>query len=116
MKRLAWVLLAAWCTAFAQVQPAVVSPERTPDCCCGAACACDKECPTAATLPVTRSAADRPSSTVQVRQASAVARQATAVRPAVPSLFAVSPAPTGATRPARVDAVPLFRRHCAFLI
>jgi hypothetical protein len=118
MKRLFWVFLAAWCTAFAQVQPVVVVPPETmADCCCGADCGCGPTCPMLATLPAPAPVAETTEKPGQSRLSRQAAPETASTRTALPPLSFASPAQAGMAddRPP-ADAVPRFCRHCAFLI
>lgn len=116
MKRLLWILVAAWCTAFAQVQPVAVVSNDVPSCCCDENCDCDSACPMVATVPAHTAPAERPAGTVEVRQVRQKARHSTP-RPLVPSVnLSVAPAFAGLTVCAPPDVVPRFCRHCAYLL
>lgn len=115
MKRLFSLLLAAWCTAFAQVQPEAVVPFEISSCCCGEACVCPDDCGIVATLPVNPSPAERSSASVEVRRLATKSEPALDFSPA-PPCHAVKPVHFDWTAGSPPDAVPRFCRHCAFLI
>ncbi len=121
MKRLVWLLLAVFVTAFAQVQP-VDSPLAKGgacDCCADQAGACGMPdcapapaaCPTALTLPTAAS------QQVESRRLSPAPR---AQRENYFARFALRPATVPAPGATRVGVpvaqVPLYKAHCQFLI
>lgn len=115
MKRLAGLLLIAWCTAFAQVQPAVAVLE-TSGCCCEN-CSCGPDCAPVATLPGNTGAratavADEGAIKVERKAPQATAR---AQLPA-PHLRTLRPELVHLPEVTFADPVPAFARHCVFLI
>jgi hypothetical protein len=122
MKRLAWLLLAVFCSALAQVQRVElpVTPEKSCDCCehsgdCGM-----PECGLPPAAMPSAFAAER--ATVTVARPAAASEIAPAK--ATPSIFWAAvpprasvrvsfPASPGSAPPA---SVPLFKAYCAFLI
>jgi len=120
VKRLVWLLLFAFSTVLAQVQPVDLPVTKTSACCCGADCGCGMpECglpPSPAPVAFT---AERP--TCELRKP---ARRVTARLPhAVPNYYlslvesaAFSPARRAPLRVAPAASVPLFQAHCSFLI
>ncbi len=121
MKRLVWLLIAVFGTAFAQVSP-VISPfvqDETCCCCEGAAGACGMpDCAPAPTACQPGLALQTPAAQRAVARRLAPAPQAKREsyfakfesRPALPSAVRVSLVGTPAAR------VPLFKAHCSFLI
>ena len=119
MKRLAWILLAVFCTALAQVQPVepVVQPKRS---CCGRCEACHMP---GCALPV----AHVPSAMVTERPGT-VARPKTAqptpqLSTFVERFYVFVDAPVDPRAPlpppvrvAPAASVPLFKAHCSFRI
>ena len=119
MKRLAWLLLAVFCAALVQIQPARALPGKAkacgcchgpgacglPDCCpsaTGAAVALDSE-PSEQLVSVTIKAL--PATRAELAQFYTMLLEAAAQRPVFP-----------ATEPAAAARVPLFKAHCSFLI
>jgi hypothetical protein len=122
MKRLVWLLLAAWCTALAQVQPVEPLVPAEPSGCC---CDCDGTCgmPECVALPAA------PSSTAITERPASVARPETrrdarAKAEQLLKFFAIFSAPveepvallTTPDRESRPAGVRLFQEHCALLI
>ena len=121
MKRLAWLFLAVFCTALAQVQRVElpVAPAKACDCCetagdCGMADCGLPPAAVPATFAVERSGVTvtRPAAATEIAPAKAipshfwVATPPPAVRTTFPDFEGTAP-PAG---------VPLFKAHCAFLI
>jgi hypothetical protein len=117
MKRLVWLLLAAFCTALAQVPPVVVAENQSAcDCCVDQPGACGM--PDCAPLPGPLPARSLLPA-LEVRRTPAAAR-VERVRPAY-SFLLVRPAareraPIAAEKTARAAQTPLFKAHCSFLI
>jgi hypothetical protein len=121
MKRLVWILLAAFCTALAQVRPVDVPLKVQETCgCCEEPGACGmSDC---APLPV----ASQPSFVVQAPASQrAEARRLTPAPRIKHGNFHATFAPRPALKPAlpapRVAAMaaasePLFRVHCSYLL
>jgi len=118
MKRLAWLLLAVFCTMLVQVPPADVVV--TKPCGCGQVPGnCPMPCcPQAAPLPAVFSLAQ----SVQMAR-SPVREQAQPARAATGRFYAsfVEAAAVSRPLPASAEAapaarVPLFKAHCSFLI
>jgi hypothetical protein len=120
MKRLVWLLLAVLCTAWVQVQPAVVPAAAAKDCrgccpCCG--CGTPGCCP----APVSATAAPvcaQIATLAPARARKALPSRGAAVRVLAPISEAAArcPACSAAAEAARVAGVPLFKAHCSFLI
>ena len=120
MKRFAWLLLAVFCAALVQIQPAQGNPAKAKTCAC-----CETTSPCAATdcCPPATSAAVALGAEASERLTVAAAPSERAVRRAANLLyasFAASaakcpslPAAAAAAAPAEV---PLFKAHCCFLI
>jgi hypothetical protein len=118
MKRLAWLLLAVFCTVLVQVQPADALVAKAPGCCqvpgaCKMPC-----CPQPAPLPAVFSLAQ----SIQVTSSPSRER-AQPARVATGMFWAsvVKPAAVKGPLPASAEAalaagVPLFKAHCSFLI
>lgn len=119
MKRLVWVLLAAWCTAFAQVQPLPAAPNEPSDC-CGRDCACGMpECVALPAMPAQPAALQRAQSVARPE----LRRDAPATAALVAKFFAAFEAPAIELGPCPIATaesppagVPLFKEHCVFLI
>ena len=117
MKRLVWLTLAAWCTAFAQVQPVEpIVPPAADECGCDQ-CACGPDCqPKLCALPLPVASREA----VEVATVHRPERQAAETAPAVrPSSFApAAPSSTGVVVASQNAGPPgpLFRLHCAWLI
>lgn len=122
MKRLAWLLLAVFCTALAQVQPVGVAVTKANDCDCCAreARACGMpECPAPAVTAQSGLVleASAPSLRAEARNTAGTPR---APLEFFPTRF--SPGPTAGpvtcatARAARAARVPLFKAHRSFLI
>ena len=119
MKRLAWILLAVFCTALAQVQPVELVVRQKHGCCeCQGRCGmpdCALPAPHAPTAFVSECAAT-------VVRVTAVRSDRRAQKSA--EKFFASMASSGVspvTRPAPVQlapaaSVPLFKAYCSFLI
>jgi hypothetical protein len=117
MRRVAWLLLAVFCTVLVQVQPADAAVTKPCGCCqvpgnCPMPC-----CPQAAPLPAVFSLAQ----SVQVAR-SPVRERAQPARAATGMFYAsfVEAAAVSRPLPASAEApaarVPLFKAHCRFLI
>lgn len=120
MKRMVWLVLAAFCTAFVRVQP--VEPAQH----CHCACCCHCKVPGACGIPCAGAPAPAPVLCAAQERASV---EAPAVRGAQPSEMAsarfyapfVEPAAVRLLFPASARAapaarVPLFKAQCSFLI
>jgi hypothetical protein len=120
MKRLAWLLLAVFCAALVQVQPAQAAPARAPTCaCCHATGACGAPHCLPPSAFASLAFATEPS--LRLKQEPA---PCASPLPRVAPARSASPLPPGAIRP-RLSAapwtiaatgVPLFKAHCCFLI
>jgi hypothetical protein len=119
MKRIAWLLLALFCTALVQIQPVRGQSLKAKacDCCHGSgACGMPECCPPSAfasvalgseeSLRLARPAA-QPAQAVRCEQADFYASfvEPAAFRPALSAAAGAAPA-----------RVPLFKAHCSFLI
>jgi len=121
MKRLAWLLLAVFCTALAQVQPVELPASGAASCpCCEIPGACDMpDCglppsaasagflvaqPAASVVSTARRRAARPGRTAMESALLLDARRAAAA------------ALTATNEPVAPAAVPLFKAHHSFLI
>ena len=122
MKRLVWLLLAVFCTAFAQVQAVELLLPTTAHCACGGQC--DGSCgmPECALppAPVQWVGASESASTASIAKP---ARKGVAIHRIPVNFFAAFVEP--ALRPfdlraptpgARAASVPLFKGHCSFLL
>ncbi|HVU25746.1 MAG TPA: hypothetical protein VHE13_16565 [Opitutus sp.] len=119
MKRLAWLLLAAFSLALAQVPPVAPVAHAPPKPCCGCEGKCGMPaCPAPVTAPSSVFDTARPL-TVARPQA---ARDAAVVRRVRTKFFvsflppAVPPAGLSVPVAAPPASVPLFEAHCSFLI
>jgi hypothetical protein len=120
MKRLAWLLLAVFCTALVQIQPAQGMPAKAKACACcpvPAGCGTTDCCPPAAFAAVTLGAE------ASEQASPAASRSERTVRGAAALFYAsfVEPAALRPVLPASAQAaaaasVPLFKAHCCFLI
>lgn len=124
MKRLIGLFLAVCCLAFTSVQPvAPLATAKAPQAdCCGSDCQCDHDC-SRNTCPMTPGAPS-PSSlprtaqvVIEVNKPSEPRQEIVRPRPTLPpiALFLVSQR-ADAARSVPTSQVPLFTRHCAFLI
>ena len=122
MKRLVWLLLAVFCTAFAQVQTAPVSLDTARHCACGGSC--DGSCgmPDCAVppAPIPWVGASESANTARVAKPT---RQVVALRRTPAKFFVafVEPAARpsdlrGADPSAPPANVPLVTAHCSFLL
>jgi hypothetical protein len=120
MKRIAWLLIAVFCTAFVRVQPVELSQCSQCVCChCKVPGACGMPC---SRCPAQASAVLSAGQSIKIAQV-AVRRSALPARltgisfyaPCVePAAFSVAlSAPASMATP---TAVPLFKAHCSFLI
>jgi hypothetical protein len=116
VKRLAWLLLAAFCTALAQVQPVDLPVTKHVGCCCEQSGACGMpDCSLPPALPQPVPSLQAPAEVAQVaaplpRGVGQVFYVLISPRPASapawdPSVCATAPA-----------SVPLFREHCSLLL
>jgi hypothetical protein len=120
MKRVAWLLLAVFCTVLVQVQPAEAQVAKAKACaCCQHPGACAMPC-CSASPSVSTALALAPSGRVA---RSPLLRRAEPLR-GVMEIFSTSFVATEAVRPALpasaeaalAAGVPLFKAHCSFLI
>lgn len=121
MKRLVWLLLAAFCTAIAQVQPADLPPTKAAhcDCCPDDADACGMpDCGLPPVAPTSGLVLQTPAPSSR-----AVAKQENrAPRFALDFLRVAAVTRATAFRPMRAPtapppaSVPRFQAHCSFLI
>lgn len=121
MKHVVWLLLAAWCAAFAQVQPVepvLLTTHTDCGCDCGGTCGMPDCAPPPAT-PLRTLVAERAETVARPE----VRRNAQATADLLVKFFAIfqTPAAEPEVFPALVDeapaaSVPLFKEHCAFLI
>jgi hypothetical protein len=121
MKRFVWVVLLAFCTALAQVQPvqAVAKAQEDCGCCEPAANACGM--PDCAPVPCSPSGATLAAApTIAVRaEADSVLPKSRSFRNHFYAQFAPRPAQPAEFAPrvaAPVASVPAFKAHCSFLI
>ena len=122
MKRLVWILIAAFCTASLPVQPVErLAPPRS---CCCKHCGCKGGCPESGTAcPMAPApalfAADRAVGAPSLAPAPR-SPQARAARVKFFALFVGTRAATAgleaSARAAPAAAVPLFKAHCSFVI
>jgi hypothetical protein len=117
MKRLVWLLLAAFCTAIAQVQPVQLPVAQAETCPCCDSKACDMpDCnmPPAPAQPARTQSSPVLMAVREVAVAPCEAREKFYVQ------FLPRPARPSAERASQVVApaasVPLFKAHCSFLI
>jgi hypothetical protein len=121
MKRLIWLLLAAFCTALAQVQPVELPAPASTRCpCCAKPGDCGlPDCGVPAGATVVRLVAEQPARTTQT----AIGRKA--VRPLrleVVSQIRINASATATYRRSQVELtaspapIPLYEAHCSFLI
>lgn len=119
MKRLAWLLLAVFCTALAQVQPVELPAAKANSCpCCDVACPCgmpDCGLPpaqvSAAFLSVESAPVARPARRLEARRRPVEKFYACFVEPVAAPAGLAAP---GLTAPAA--GVPFFKAHCSFLL
>ena len=117
MKRFVWLLLIAFCTALAQVQPADVPATKQ------AKCGCCEDQPGACGMPdcIVQPAASQP---VAVQTPAGQQAEAGKLTRAKREKFYVQFLPRPASQPAAwvsvvtepVARAPLFKVHCSFLI
>lgn len=122
MKRLVWLLLAVFCTAFAQVQTAPVSLDTARHCACSGSC--DGSCgmPDCAVPPAPVQWVGA-SESAPVASVAKPARKVVALRRAPAKFFAAFVEPParpsdlrGVDPSASSANVPLFTAHCSFLL
>jgi hypothetical protein len=120
MKRLAYLLVAVFCAAMVQVQPAdgLATKAKMCSCCHPGACGMPGCCPSAAPAPAALGSAQ----SARVVSASAI-RRALPGRPTVEKFYAPfvepgapSPALVASAEAAPTANVPFFKAHCSFLI
>ncbi len=122
MKRLVGLLLAVFCTAFAQVQTAPLSLATASHCACGGQC--DGSCgmPDCAVppAPIQWVGASEPAGTAAVAKP---ARKVVAIRRTPVKFFSAFLEPVSRQLDLRASdpwtpaaSVPLFKAHCSFLI
>ena len=123
MKRFVWLLLVAFCTAIAQVQPVapLQAKQASCDCCDGEASACGmRDCAPAPSAPATGSSLVLASGTSTLRaQADSVMPKSRSFRDHYYAQFAPRPALPAKLAPqaaAPTASVPVFKAHCSFLI
>ena len=119
MKRIAWILLAAICSAFVRVQPVELAQ-------CGQCVCCHCKVPGACGMPCTQTPTPAPllfaaepgallahpaSRGAQLARASGVKFFESFVGSTTEKVASVASAPA-----VRAASVPLFRAHCSFLI
>jgi hypothetical protein len=119
MKRLAWLLLAVFCLAVAQVQPVEAVAQAKPKDCCDCSGHCRMPaCPAPAAAQPSPFEAARPLTVARPQPS----REAVATRCDHRKFFLslLPPAARPASDPAPVVAppasVPLFEAHCSYLI
>jgi hypothetical protein len=121
MKRIVWIVLLAFCSALAQVQPAqpVTQIQEKCGCCEDGANACGMpDCATVPTAPATATAAFSPSVALRA-EADSVLPKSRSLRNHFFAQFVPSPAVPAELAPltaAPVASVPVFKAHCSFLI
>jgi hypothetical protein len=124
MKRLVGLFLAVCCLALVQVQPvAPLATAKAPKAdCCGGDCQCDHDCertacPIAPGSPASSSLPRTAQVVIEVSKPSEPRQETSRPRPSLPpiALFLVSQR-ADAARTVPTPQVPLFTRHCAFLI
>ena len=121
MKRFVWLLLAAFCTAIAQVQPVepLQAKQASCDCCEGEPGACgmpDCALPPASPSPVLVLASE---ATALRAEAESVMPKSRSFRDHFYAQFSPRPARPAAIAPqvvAPTASVPAFKAHCSFLI
>lgn len=122
MKRLLGLFLAVCCLTLVQVQPvAPLAPAKAEEC-CGGDCQCGHDCtrtacPMAPGVPAPTSAPRTAQVVIEVNKPSEPRQDNVRQRPTLPpiALFLVSQR-ADAARSLPTTQVPLFTRHCAFLI
>lgn len=123
MKRLLGLFLAICCLTLVQVQPvAPLAPAKAADECCGGDCQCGHDCsrttcPMAPGAPAPSSFPRTAQVVIEVNKPSEPRQDTVRQRPTLPpiALFLVSQR-ADAARSLPTPQVPLFTRHCAFLI
>lgn len=119
MKKVVWLLLAACCLAFGQVQPAVLPAADDGDCtCCDCAGACgmpDCAPPPVVRTPVFAQTEARPVKAEVARRATPAPTQVVAYPPLSQSVQ-VSPNGLVLAHGLPVAATPVFLVHCSLLI
>jgi hypothetical protein len=122
MKRLVGLFLAVCCLALVQVQPVAPLAKAKADACCAGECACDHDCGPA-NCPLPNSAPMRvplgrtAQVVIEVNKPADPAPETSRPKPTLPPIafILVSQRPEAA-RSLPTPQVPLFTRHCAFLI
>lgn len=121
MKRLVWLVLLAFCTALAQVQPVqpVTKAQEACDCCEDGANACGM--PDCASIPSAPGAATTAATpTIALRaEADSVLPKSRSFRDHFYARFVPRPAVPAELAPltvASAASVPVFKAHCSFLI
>lgn len=121
MKRLVWLLIAVFGTAFAQVQP-VVSPLAQDDVCC-----CCEDQAGACGMPACAPAPTGSQASLTLPATASQRAEARKLSPAPRERYesfyvrfesrpALMPAPGASLAGAPAAHVPLFKAHCSFLI
>ena len=122
MKRLVWLLLALFCTAFAQVQAVELLLPTNAHCACGGGCNGSCGMPDCALppAPVQWVGASESASTASVAKP---ARKVVAIRRTPVKFFAAFVEPASCLIDLRAPdpgapaaSVPLFKGHCSFLL
>jgi hypothetical protein len=120
MKRLAWLLLAVFCTVLVQVQPAEAQVAKAKACACcqlpdGCAMPCCSAAPSVSTaLDLAPSA--RLARSPLLRRAQPLRGVTEVFSPSFVATVAVRPALPASAEAALAAGVPLFKAHCSFLI
>jgi len=124
MKRLTGLFLAVCCLAFTLVQPvAPLAPAKAVECQCGGECQCDHDCSRNA-CPMPAGAPSAPNSLPRTAQVVIEVskpdnKQTIREKPSLPPIALLRFARADfvpSSSPAIPSQVPLFTRHCAFLI
>ena len=121
MKRFVWLVLFAFCTAVAQVQPVqpVTQVQDACDCCADGANACGMpDCATVPSAPAPGATAASPTIGLRV-EADSVLPKSRSFRDKFFAQFVSRPALPAKLAPRLVAppaSVPMFKAHCSFLI
>lgn len=121
MKRFVWIVLLAFCSALAQVQPVqpVTQVQEKCGCCEDGANACGMpDCATVPGAPTAPTVATSPSVALRA-EADSVLPKSRSLRDHFYAQFVPSPAVPAELAPltaAPIASVPVFKAHCSFLI